>query len=77
MATFQLVEHLDVVEYVATSFLSVEIGLAADTLPLETLEETCGDCAVLAVPLPAHTGHQSMRFQEGLPVMAAVLAPLI
>lgn len=77
MSTCRVVEHLNVVEDVATSLLSVEVGLTADTLPLEELEEAFGDCVVVAVPPPAHAGHQAMRFQERLPVMAAVLAPLI
>lgn len=34
MATFRVVEHLDVVEDVATGLLPIEIGLTADTLPL-------------------------------------------
>lgn len=45
MATFPVVEHLDVVENVTTSILSVRIGLAADAFPLEALEEAFGDCA--------------------------------
>ena len=44
---------------------------------LEKLKEALGNGAVVAVPMPAHADHQTMRFLEGLPVMAAVLASLI
>ena len=37
MATFRVIEHLDVVEDIPASFLAVEISFAADTLPFEYL----------------------------------------
>ena len=77
MAAFRVVEEFDVVEYITSRFFAVAVDLAPDTFALEQLEEALCHCVVVAVASPTHAGAQVVRTQEGLPVMAAVLAPLV
>lgn len=49
VTTFQVMEHLDVIEDIPFGLFPVEINLAADALALEQLEKALGDGVVVAI----------------------------
>jgi hypothetical protein len=73
VATLGVIEHLDVVEDIGPGLIARRIGLPANALSLEQLEEALCDCVVMAVAAPAHAAHQVVVAQEALPVMAGEL----
>src|SRR6185312_713634 len=77
MPTLRVVEHLNVVEDVATRLLAITIRAVSYSLALEQLKEALGHGVVVAVPATAHAAHQVVLAQEILPVMATELAALI
>ena len=77
VATFGVVEHLDVVKDISTGILPGWVDLAANPLTFEQLEEALGHGVVVAVATPAHAADQVMVAQKGLPLVAGELAALI
>lgn len=77
MSADGVVEHLDVIEDVATRFLPCCVGLLANALTFEQLEEALRHCIVVAVASPAHTGLEVVIRQKALPLMTCELATLI
>lgn len=77
MTMLRVVKHLDVVEDITANFFAIEIDLASDSLQLEKQEEPFCDGIVVAASASAHAGNQVMGFQEGMPVMATILTPLV
>ena len=72
-----VVEHLDVVEDIGSCVVAGRIGLAANALALEQLEEAFGHRVVVAVAAPAHAADQLVIAQEGLPLMPGELTALV
>ena len=66
-----VVEHLDIIEHIASGNLPSRIDS-----PLEQLEEAFGYGVVVAVTTTTHTAHQLIGFQKALPVGAAELTSL-
>ena len=77
VATFGVVEHLDVVKDISTGILPGWVDLAANPLTFEQLEEALGHGVVVAVATPAHAADQVVVPQETLPVMPCELTALI
>src|SRR5690606_36925466 len=74
---FGVVEHLDVVEHVATRRIPGQVDPSPDPLSLEQLEEALGYGVVVAVAAPAHAADDSVGLQERLPLGAGELAALV
>lgn len=49
MPAFAVVKHLDLIEYIVACLIPAAIYLALDPLEFEQLEETLGNCIVMAV----------------------------
>lgn len=77
LATFWVVEHLDVIKHITVRLLAIETGLATNPFPIQQFEEALGNSLVVTVSAPAHAGRQSMGFQEGLPAMTTVPTTLV
>lgn len=77
MSADGVIEHLDVAKNCAARFLPCRIGVFANALTLEQLEETLRHGVVVAIASPAHAGLQVVACEEALPFMAAELAALI
>ena len=54
MATFSIVEHLNVLKQIGTGLLSVAIANAVHTLSLENTEEALDDGIIVTVTGAAH-----------------------
>lgn len=72
-----VVEHLDVAKDCAAGFLPCRIGLFANALTLEQLEEALRYGIVVAIASPAHAGLQVVARKKALPFIAGELAALI
>ena len=58
VATFGVVEHLDVVEDIGPCVVASPIGLAANAFTFEQLEETLSHSVVVTVAATAHAGYE-------------------
>ncbi len=77
MPAFAVVKHLDLIEYIVACLIPAAIYLALDPLEFEQLEETLGNCIVMAVTSAAHAADQVVGLQKALPMRAAELAALV
>lgn len=57
----RIVEHLDIVQDILLCFFTGAVCFASNPLPFEQLEETLGDCVIMAVSAPAHALLQIVR----------------
>ena len=72
-----IVKHLDIVEDIGFRQLPRFVYLFANTFLLQTAEEGFSYSIVPAVAMPAHAQLQVVGPTEALPVVAAVLRPLV
>ncbi len=77
MTARSIVELLNVFGYVLSGEHTVFIDSLFDTLLLQAREERLGHSVVPAVASAAHTGLEAVGSAESLPVIAAILGPLI
>ena len=56
MTSFWVVEHLDIVEYFTSSFLSRHKYLFPDTFPFQCFKKALCDGIVIAIAPSAHAG---------------------
>lgn len=77
MAAPWVVEHLGIIEHIASGSFPSRIDSPLDPFTLEELEEAFCYGVVVAVTTTTHTVHQLIGFQKALPVGAAELAYLI
>ena len=77
MTALWVVEHLDVVEDIASGLIPGGIDLASNALTLEQLEEALCHSVVVAVAATTHAGDQIVIAQEALPVVAGELTTLV
>ena len=73
MASFSVVEHLNVVEQVGPCFIPGSISNPVDTLTFEQAEEALSGCVVRATPDTAHRANDIVAFQELLVFLACKL----
>ena len=64
MATFSIVEHLDVVEQVRPGFGSCSVDFPSNPFLLQAAEERLRDGIVMAVASSAHAGREPVRPTE-------------
>ena len=73
MAAFCVVEHLDVIEHIATSILPRGVDFSLDTFPFQQLEKALGYGVVMTAASATHAGNPIVRFQKNALIGAAVL----
>ena len=64
MAAFCVVEHLDVIEHIATSILPCGVDFSLNPFPLQKLEKALGYGVVMTVTSTAHAGNQIVSLQK-------------
>lgn len=77
VATLRIVEQLDIVKDVRTSFCPRRVCLAANPFPLQQLKETLSYGVVVEVAPSAHAWHKAVSFQKVLPIVTGELTTLI
>lgn len=74
---FGVIEHLDVIEDVATRLTARGVDLPTHAFALEQLEEALGHGVVMAVATPTHAADKVVVAQEPLPFVSGELTALI
>ena len=64
MFALQVVEHLNVVEYILPRIISGFVGFAPDAFALQEVEEAFGNCVVVTVSSAAHAMFKIVLLQE-------------
>ena len=77
MTPLEVIDHLDIVEYIGSRIAAGRIDLPADALTFEQLEEAFDHGVVVDVASPAHAANQVVLPQERLPLVPGELTGLI
>ena len=77
MLAFWVIEQLDVFKHVASGLISRPVFVPPDFLALQKLKEALSDGIVMAIPPAAHGVFQTVFSQEGSPLAACELGPLV
>jgi len=70
MTSFNVVKHFDVIKHIRSGLIPCCVHTAFDSFSLQQLEETLGNCVVMAVPSTTHTLLQIVRLEKALPIIA-------
>ena len=68
-----VVDALDVIEHVPTSFFPVRIAPPPDSLTLEQLEEALCHGVAMSVASPAYAAHEAVGLETALPIVTSLV----
>ncbi len=77
MTAFPIIETLDVIEYISSSFVAISVANSIHSLSFHHAEEALHDRVVIAIAATAHAALNAVRLKLISEVIARVLAAAV